>query len=254
MLDWFPSSRALVTIGGFSIYWYGVLYVVSFIGAYFFVDRLQRYRGLSLTKNQLLELITWCAVGVVIGGRLGYMLLYEPLFYLAHPLEIIQLSQGGMSSHGGFVGVAVAIWLAREGKGGFWLYLSLLDAIAIPAAFGVALGRLGNLINHELYVTPLAQAMAVGSPLVLAGVCWWYLRRWDTPGHITGLFLILYSLARFIEEWLREPQWPLVSDWLTWGQLYTIPLLLLGLWLLRGTFFVVWSKDEADSQRRARAD
>lgn len=250
MVEFFPTARAIVALGPVTVYWYGLLYVVAFGVVYFVLPRLQRYRGLTLNRPQILELVTWGAVGVVVGGRLGYVLLYAPLQYLAHSAEIFFLSQGGMSSHGGFIGIALAVWLwarssllcpakpegevgTREGKGGFSSYLALLDIIIVPAGVGLALGRLGNVINQELYVTPLAQVVALASPLIIAVFCYWHLRRIQQPGTTTGLFLVLYSLARFGEEWLREPEWPLVGGWLTWGQLYTLPLLLVGLYLLK---------------------
>lgn len=262
MVEFFPTTRAAVSLGGITVYWYGLLYVAAFGVAYVLIGRWQRYRGLALSRVQLLELITWGAVGVIVGGRLGYVLLYEPLYYLQHPVEIIQLSHGGMSSHGGFVGVAVATWffsrvLARHAPppGGAVApagggpparhphrVARLLDIIVVPAALGLALGRLGNVINHELYITFLAQVVAVGSPLIIALLCYWHLRHTVRPGKTTGLFLVFYSLARFGEEYVRELDWPLVSHWVTWGQVYTLPLFLLGLYLL---------KDEA-SRRHSR--
>jgi phosphatidylglycerol:prolipoprotein diacylglycerol transferase len=269
VVEFFPTARVIVTLGPVTVYWYGLLYVAAFGVVYFVLPRLQRYRGLSLTRTQLLELVTWGAVGVVAGGRLGYVLLYAPLYYIAHPGEIFLLSQGGMSSHGGFIGVALAIWLFVYVVFPSWSLpaelvgsrgalaitpLALFDIIVVPAGVGLALGRLGNVINQELYVTPLAQLVAVGAPILMAVICYWHLRRSSKPGTTTGLFLILYSVARFGEEFLREPEWPLIFEWVTYGQLYTAPLLLIGVWLLLlpGSF-AVWSKDEArrpDNSRR----
>jgi phosphatidylglycerol:prolipoprotein diacylglycerol transferase len=113
------------------------------------------------------------------------------------------------------------------------VYFQLLDVIVVPAALGLALGRLGNVINNELYITPLAQFIAVASPILIAGFCYWQLRHHQRPGKTTALFLILYSLSRFGEEWLRAPEWPLIFGVLTRGQLYTLPLFLLGLYLLK---------------------
>ena len=262
----------MVSLGSFTIYWYGVFYVVAFALAYVLLGRLPRWRGLVLDRAQRLELIAWGAVGTVLGGRLGYVLLYEPLYYLAHPLEIVQLAQGGMSSHGGFIGVAVALWFfALQMKRG-WLsgtalaernsegpqpiaglgeaelsedregpgetgpasrYLQVLDIVIVPAALGLALGRLGNVINQELYITPLAQLVAIAAPLLVAAVCYWHLTHRAAPGTTVGLFLVLYSVARLGEELLRESEWPLIAEVVTRGQLYTLPFLLAGLYLLK---------------------
>ena len=113
----------------------------------------------------------------------------------------------------------------------------MLDVVVIPAALGIALGRIGNVINGELYLTPRAQLVALGAPLVIGAICYWHLRHEHRPGKTAGLFLLLWSLARFGEEYLRAPEWPLVAGFLTRGQVYTLPLFLLGLYLL---------KDEAD--------
>ncbi len=247
MIDWLPSARAVVTVGDFTIYWYGVLYVVAFAGVYYLFGRLQQYRQLGFTHSQILELLTWGAVGAVVGGRLGYVLLYEPAYYLAQPLEIWHLSHGGMSSHGGLVGVAVAVWLFNRPAPFRTTYLSLFDVIAFPAALGLALGRFGNIINHELYVTPFARAVAVGAPVALAGLCWWALRRWHTSGKVISLFLIFYSVFRFIEEFLREPEWLVGKGWVTWGQVYTLPFFLVGIVL-----FVYCLKDEPDTHHTTR--
>lgn len=239
--------RELVTIGAITLYWYGLLYVVAFALAYFLLARLQKYRGLALSLGQLLELVAWGAVGVVVGGRLGYVLLYEPLYYWAHPLEILDLSAGGMSSHGGFVGVGVAMGLfaiftppslLKAGhlpllRGGKLAYFAILDLITVPAALGLSLGRVGNLINQELYVTPLARVAAVASPLLLVALSYWALKRRPRVGTALGVFLVWYSLFRFGEEYLREPQWLLGAGYFTWGQVYTLPLLLAGLYLLK---------------------
>ncbi len=261
MIEFFPTSRAIVQIGQFTVYWYGLLYVLGFALACFVFQRLQKHRGLNLGKNELLELITWGAAGVIIGGRLGYVLLYEPTYYLAHPLEIFQLSAGGMSSHGGMIGVAVGVFLFAKVRAQKTLpqtgrnthpasqdepladllqqnFLSfpglrILDIITIPASLGLALGRVGNVINSELYLTPLAQVVAIGAPLFIALVCYRHVRNISRPGTTTGWFLVLWSVARFGEEYLRAPEWPLVAEVITRGQLYTLPFLVVGLYLLK---------------------
>ena len=114
MIEFFPTPRAIVRFGSLTLYWYGVLYVVAFAVAGWLWPYVQGYRGLRLTRGQVVELVTWVAAGVVVGGRLGYVFLYAPLYYLANPEEIFLLSRGGMSSHGGFIGVAVAVWIVSK--------------------------------------------------------------------------------------------------------------------------------------------
>lgn len=209
--------------------WYGFFYVAAAALAWWFLPQLARVRKLELSRWQWLDVATLGLAGALMGGRLGYVLLYEPLYYWLHGWEIFDLSAGGMSSHGGFIGMGLVLLIGAK-----WLkinYWQLLDVVVVPAALGLALGRLGNVINHELYVTPLAQVVAVGQHLVIAGICYWNYVTTKKIGRTTGLFLILYSLARLFNEYLRESEWNLVLGFLTRGQAYTLPLFLIGLWL-----------------------
>lgn len=216
-------------ISGWPVHWYGALYVVAYGVGVWLLPRLQRYRGLELQRSDWVEIVVWAAVGVLAGGRLGYMLLYEPASFWQRPAALMYLWQGGMASHGGFIGVAIALWWASKIKQvNYW---RLLDVAVVPVALGLALGRIGNVINQEIFLTPLAQGLAVGKDVVIAGVCYWYLRRGKgRPGETTAIFLILYGSLRFFMEWARVQDYPAVWG-LTRGQWYTVPIIVVGVWL-----------------------
>lgn len=240
------------------IRWYGVLYLVAFALAWWLLPYFLRQRGLRLSFDDRLLLFTAGVVGVIVGGRVGYAVLYEPQYFAAHPLAIFALWQGGMSSHGGMVGALAGLaWASRR------LHipiLALLDSLVVPASLGLAVGRLGNFINQELYGTMTTlpwgmhfsgaagkrhpvQLYAVAKDLFLAGICWYAVRsrRTKTVGLPTALFLIGYSLLRFLLEFVREPEYPLWqvgSLSLTHGQLYSVPLLVVGVTL----WWQVWRR------------
>jgi phosphatidylglycerol:prolipoprotein diacylglycerol transferase len=242
----FPTRTIFVEVGSISVYWYGLLYVLAAGLGIWLAHRVQTHRQVAATYGQWTEIAGWVLAGVVVGGRLGYVLLYEPSYFLAHPGEILRLSGGGMSAHGGILGAGLALWyVARAYTIPFF---QLTDVIAVPAATGLALGRLGNFINQELYgtVTTLPWGIsisgiegirhpvslyAVGKNLLLALLCWWQLRSSVRPGSTTAVFLIGYGVLRFTTEFFREPTHAALIAGLTRGQVFTIPLLLVGLWL-----------------------
>jgi len=237
MIELLPSREILFKVGQWSVHWYGALYVVAFGLGLWLLPRLQEYRGLKLRVGQWLEVVTWAAAGVLIGGRLGYVLLYGWEYWREQPAQIFNLGQGGMSSHGGFIGVGIALWVAaRLQKINYW---QLLDIFVVPAALGLSLGRIGNVINRELFVTPLIQSLVVGKDLVIAGACWWYLRGTkESPGKTTALFLVMYGVLRFMMEYIREQDWPMVWG-LTRGQWYTLPIIVAGAglwWYFKQTY------------------
>src|SRR6185295_6349982 len=187
--------------------------------------------------------------GVIIGGRLGYVLFYKPLYYLQHPLEIIQVWAGGMSFHGGFLGVLLALWLFARNRHKRWL--DVTDFVAPLVPLGLAAGRLGNFINGELVgrVTDVPWAMVFPQvdllprhpsqlyQLALEGVLlflflWWYSSRPRPTGAVSGLFLVGYGVLRFIAEYAREPDsfLGLFADGLfSMGQLLSLPMIVIGL-------------------------
>ena len=246
MFELFPSRAVAFSLFGFDIHWYGILYLLAFVLAGILLPKLQRYRGLQWTGERWSGVLVAAVLGVIVGGRFGYALLYEPAYFFAHPWEILAVWQGGMSSHGGFIGVPLAIaWTLRKQRDA---WLAVADTAVVPIALGLALGRFGNFINQELYgtVTTLSWGIAIpgveglrhpiplyaiGKNLLIATVCFWHLRKTSIPGRTFAIFLLLYGALRFMLEFIREPTHSLVDLGvltLTRGQLFTIPLLLVG--------------------------
>jgi len=231
MIEFLPERVIVVDIFGWQIRWYGVLYVVAFWLAWWWLPKLQTYRDLKLTEDSWMRLIVWAIVGVLVGGRLGYAVFYEPGFFLSNPGQLFAIWNGGMSSHGGFIGAGIALWYAaKRMDADIW---RVLDVVVVPVAVGLALGRLGNWINQELYPGNLA-LLAVVKNLLIAGVCYAGLQgkfsALRKPGRVTAVFLILYGVLRFLTEYVRIIEWPTTLG-LTRGQLLTVPVLLIGLWL-----------------------
>ncbi|TSC79388.1 MAG: phosphatidylglycerol:prolipoprotein diacylglycerol transferase [Candidatus Peregrinibacteria bacterium Gr01-1014_25] len=255
MLALFPSRTVAVSVLGFPIHWYGILYACGFALAWVLLPRLQRHRGLTWLRGDFEHLLAAGVLGVLLGGRLGFVLLYEPRYFLAHPLEILSVWNGGMASHGGFVGVALALFLVMRGRERD--LLKIADIAVVPIALGLALGRLGNFINQELYGIPTAlpwgimipgveelrhptALYAIGKDLLIALVCFAHLRRSGSRvGGTAGLFLLLYGMLRFGLEFLRDQPYGWIDFGvasLTPGQVFTIPLIAAGaaLWVYAG--------------------
>jgi phosphatidylglycerol:prolipoprotein diacylglycerol transferase len=238
-------------LGGVTVYWYGALYVMAFVLTACFLPRLQRWRQLALNRDQRWWLLVAGTAGVLIGGRLGYVFLYEGGYFLTHPVAVGALWQGGMSFHGGLVGVGVALWFfSRIQRISFW---KITDVAMVPVALGLALGRVGNFINQELYGTLTSlpwgvtiegvggvrhpvQLYAAGKDLIIAAVCYALLRREKIQdGVVTSVFLMLYGVFRFVVEFWREPIYApflIGSLSLTPGQFLTLPLVIIGMFVL----------------------
>jgi phosphatidylglycerol:prolipoprotein diacylglycerol transferase len=254
----FPSRAILLSIGPVAIHWYGVMYAIAFVLGIFLLPVMAKKRGFLLSRSQLDSLFLSLFLGVLLGGRIGFVLFYGSTEYLVHPLRIFAVWEGGMSSHGGFIGVIIAlIAFSRQQHVSL---LRLADSVVVPVAIGLALGRLGNFINGELYgtVTSLpwgmyfpgaeglrhpTQLYAVLKDLLIATICYLHLRvtqRSFRPGATAALFLIQYSSFRFFVEYFRDQPYGFVSilGWsVSYGQLYTIPLFIFGVgfycWVMR---------------------
>ena len=239
-----------LSLGPVAIRWYGLMYVIGFV---LFVV-LGRYRARTqpqqgFDKADMDDLLFFGVLGVILGGRLGYVLFYKPAFYLQHPLEILMVWQGGMAFHGGFLGVLAAMWWFARKKKMRWLQVT--DFIAPLVPLGLAAGRLGNFINGELpgRVTDLAWGMwfpqADKLPVArhpsqlyqfaLEGVMlfiilWVYSRKPRPVGAVSGLFLIGYGAFRFIAEFARQPDdfLGLLALGLSMGQWLSLPMILAG--------------------------
>jgi phosphatidylglycerol:prolipoprotein diacylglycerol transferase len=255
-----------ISIGSLAIHWYGVMYLVGFAGGWW----LARYRagrpGSGWTPQQMDDLLFYIVVGVVLGGRLGYTLFYAFPELISDPLSLFRIWEGGMSFHGGLIGVLIAMWLfgRRIGRP----FFELTDFIAPLIPVGLGAGRIGNFINGELWGGPgsvpwamqvscerflslcrdklqLPPGTAVTPPLhpsqlyeaaleggVLFIILWVYSSRPRPTMAVSGLFLICYGLFRFAVEYLRMPDVQigyLAFGWLTMGQLLTLPMLGFGL-------------------------
>src|SRR3989338_1822206 len=250
----FPSREIALTIGQVSVHWYGIMYLLSFLFGIWVIPRLLKYRSLSLTADLRDALVFDVFLGVLFGGRLGFVLFYGGKEYFENPLKILALWEGGMSSHCGFLGVMIAL-LIFTWRNKIPLLL-LGDVLVIPIAVGLALGRFGNLINGELYGTVTAlpwgmnfpgaeglrhptQIYAVIKDLFVASVCFLLLKNIrikNTPGMVAAVFLIMYAISRFIVEIFRDQTFARVFRFgkivLSEGQVLTLPIFIAGMVLL----------------------
>ncbi|MBY6346918.1 prolipoprotein diacylglyceryl transferase [Providencia rettgeri] len=237
-----------IQLGPLAIHWYGLMYLVGF-GLVWLAGMARIRAGYTLlTRKDLEDLIFYCVLGVVAGGRLGYTLFYQPAYYLSHPLEILYVWQGGMSFHGGLIGVLVTIALFARNRQRRFLEISDFLAPLIP--LGLAVGRLGNFINGELWGRPSDVSWAMVFPQVdsiprhpsqlyemaLEGIAlfillWWFTRRPRAVGQTSALFLIGYGFFRFMVEYTREPDGylGLLSAGLSMGQWLSLPMIVAGL-------------------------
>ncbi len=255
MVELFPARNVAVIIAGFPIYWYGILYLLAFVAAAVLLPRLQHLRTLRLSKGEWSDILTWAVVGVLLGGRFGYVLFYRFSDFLGNPFILFDVRSGGMASHGGFIGVALALlWVMR--KRAWDEKLSIADVAVVPVAIGLAFGRFGNFLNQELYgtVTTLPWGMrfdgvqglrhptqfyAMAKDAVIALSCFAYIRSTKdsfVPGRSLALFLMLYGVLRFIVEIFRDQTGVAMYGPLSEGQVLTIPVLLAGLvlWMALG--------------------
>ncbi|HMM72246.1 MAG TPA: prolipoprotein diacylglyceryl transferase [Rhodocyclaceae bacterium] len=237
-----------IQLGPLAVRWYGLMYLLGF-GLFAWLGR-RRAAAAGLDARAIDDLLFYGVVGVILGGRLGYVLFYKPAYYLAHPLEIIAVWTGGMSFHGGFLGVLLAIGLYARRTARPWL--ALTDFIAPLVPLGLAAGRLGNFINGELpgRVTDVPWAMVFPQfdllprhpsqlyqfaleGLLLFALLWSYSARPRPTGAVSAAFLIGYGAFRFIAEFGREPDsfLGLIAFGMSMGQWLSLPMIVAGLWL-----------------------
>lgn len=241
-------------IGPFALRWYSLAYIAGILVGWWYLSRLLAKPGAPMAQRHADNFITWATLGVILGGRLAYVVFYEPTKYLAHPIDALKLWEGGMSFHGGVVGVSLAIILFARANGLNWLRVH--DYIAMCVPFGLFFGRLANFINGELWGRPtdvpwgvifpaagpeprhpsqLYEAVLEGPVLFLV---LWALYRFTParyqPGKLVGSFILGYGCFRFIVEFFREPDRQLGTlDWgLTMGQTLCLPMILGGLYLI----------------------
>ncbi|MEI7805395.1 MAG: prolipoprotein diacylglyceryl transferase [Hyphomicrobiales bacterium] len=252
----FPAfDPVLISVGPFAIRWYALAYILGILLGWMYaraIIRNERYWGgrAPMTLLDFDDFILWVTLGIILGGRLGYVLFYNPAHFAAHPLEVLQVWNGGMSFHGGFTGCVVAVILFARHRG--IPILSLGDVTCAVGPIGLLLGRIANFINGELWgrVTdaPWAMVFPGGGPIprhpsqlyeaalegvVLLGVLALLMRggALKRPGFILGAFAICYAIARSICELFREPDAQLGFIWgdLTMGMVLSVPLMLAGI-------------------------
>lgn len=242
-----------IALGPIKIHWYGVAYLVGFVAAWWLGRRRIARKMTPLSNVQLDDLIFWCALGVVLGGRLGYALFYNFERVIDQPLWLLRVWEGGMSFHGGLIGVLFAAWLYARRSG--HKIADLFDLLVLLTPVGLGMGRIGNFIGQELWGRPtdlpwgmifqqdplglvrhpsqLYQAMLEG--LVLFIILHWYARRPRPELAVSGLFLALYAMFRFLVEFFREPDSHIGFDafgWLTRGQMLSLPMAVTGILLM----------------------
>ena len=241
-----------IHFGPLKIHWYGLMYLVGFVGGWALGVYRAKQPHSGWQRNEVADLLFYIALGVVLGGRLGYVLFYNLGYYLKHPIEIVFIWTGGMSFHGGLIGVIVAMWLYARKTKRHWL--AVTDFIAPLAPIGLGAGRIGNFINHELWGrvsdVPWAMVFRNAGPLprhptqlyefalegiALFVVLWLYSRKPRPVGAVSGLFLIGYGAFRFLVEFVRVPDAHLgylALDWVTMGQILSLPMIVAGIALM----------------------
>ncbi len=238
-------------LGPLAIRWYGLAYVAGFVVAAYILRRLNRRWDVGLTSEQQLDIVLAAVIGVIVGGRLGYVLFYGGTEYLREPLRILATWDGGMSFHGGLAGILLAGWYISRRL--HIPFLRLCDLGAVGAPVGLFLGRLTNFVNGELWgretSVPWGMVFPSGGPharhpsqlyeaflegLVLLTVMLVLSRRKRADGYMLGMLLTLYGVFRIAVEFLREPDLQLgfIAGPFTMGQLLSLPMVLVGVWLL----------------------
>lgn len=249
-------SPDIIKIGPLTIRWYSMAYLGGWAFAWFYMLKMIKKKGAPCTAEQVGDFAFWAMMGVIFGGRFGYVLFYNFSYYLNHPADIFAMWDGGMSFHGGFIGVSLATYFfCKKYKIPFF---RLTDLLACITPFALFLGRLANFINGELFGrttdAPIGMVFPRGGPLprhpsqlyeaalegVVLFVLLWFLFYFTNlrkkPGILTGVFVVGYASARTIVEQFREPDnhigFLYGTDFLTMGQLLSIPMVLVGLYLI----------------------
>lgn len=248
-------SPIALDLGFFTLKWYSLAYLAGILLGYWHLTRMIKAPGSPLAQRHADDLFFYATLGIILGGRIGYVLFYNPAQFASHPLEIFKLWEGGMSFHGGLIGTVLAIaWVAWRGQVSF---LRTCDYIAVCVPFGLLFGRLANFVNGELWgrvaegSVPWAMVFPGGGPaprhpsqlyealleglvlmIVLLVTFWKSKARWR-PGLLVGLFTLGYGLSRFTVEYFREPDEQLkefaAATGFSMGQWLTMPLIAIGL-------------------------
>ena len=240
-------------LGFFQIKWYSLAYIAGIFCGWWYLMRLLRAPGAPMAKRHAEDLVFYVTLGIILGGRIGYVLFYKPAMLL-HPLEILKLWEGGMSFHGGLIGVVLGLTYVVRKNGLNWLRVH--DYVACCVPFGLFFGRLANFVNGELWGRPTTVPWAIivpsggdvprhpsqlyeaaGEGIILFAILWFLFWKTDAryqPGKLVGTFGLVYGLTRFGLEKVRNPDAGLehLSWGLTMGQTLSLPLIVLGLYLI----------------------
>lgn len=241
---------AIFTIGPISLRWYGLMYLIGFVGAFWLANK--RLSRTNWTKEQLSDMLFWGFLGVILGGRIGYVFFYQFPTFMEDPVYLFKIWTGGMSFHGGLIGVICALWIfARKTQSHF---LTVGDFVAPLVPLGLGAGRIGNFINAELWgrTSDVPWAMIFhtdpqGLPrhpsqlyefalegIALFLILWFFSSKPRPRGAVSGLFLLGYGSFRFIIEYFREPDkhLGLYHDFISRGQILSLPMIMGGLALI----------------------
>jgi phosphatidylglycerol:prolipoprotein diacylglycerol transferase len=266
MLQYPDIDPVAFSLGSFKVHWYGIMYLFAFVSAWLVAMYRAKQPGALINKAQVENLITYGAFGVILGGRFGYVVFYNFDYWLTDPLWLFRVWEGGMSFHGGLLGVIVAmmIYAKRIDRS----FIGLMDFVAPMVPLGLGFGRLGNFIGQELWgrVTDVPWAIVfpkamdpegVGrhpsqlyqaclEGLLLFIIVFWFSAKPRPRGAISGIFLIAYGTFRFATEFVREPDKGVaLVGWMTRGQLLCLPMFAVGLGLLIYAYVVTGKSDSA---------
>ncbi len=245
-----------IQIGAFGIHWYGLMYLIGFLGFLLLGKYQIKHKPWFNWRNTMLDdALFYGALGVILGGRLGYVVFYQATYFLEHPLEILAVWQGGMSFHGGFLGVLVAMAVFNKKYPQPWL--QTMDFIAPLVPLGLGAGRMGNFINGELWGRVTDSSFGIVFPqvdglarhpsqlyefalegVILFIILWWFSNKKRPIGAISALFLIGYGSFRFLVEFTRQPDdfLGLLQLGLSMGQWLSLPMVFIGIWMLRTSY------------------
>jgi phosphatidylglycerol---prolipoprotein diacylglyceryl transferase len=248
MLSYPNIDPVLIALGPVKIHWYGIMYLIGFAAVWILGQRRAAQPWSVIKPEAIEDLVTYGALGVIVGGRLGYILFYNFGAFIDNPLILFKIWQGGMSFHGGMLGVFVAMWWFAKKQN--CTMMQLTDIIAPLAPIGLGAGRLGNFINSELWGRPTDVPWAMVFPtggslarhpsqlyeaflegLVLFVILWIYTSKPRPTMAATGLAVLLYGCFRFFVEFFRMPDAHLgylALDWVTMGQILSTPMIIIG--------------------------